>query len=76
MTRTIFMIVLFLLIFAAMVWQRIRDTVPKPRRLRKVTVKARWKDRHLVLNRQYVVKDEFKTIKHCTLGMRDPINHR
>ncbi|HEY9261237.1 hypothetical protein [Chitinophaga sp.] len=50
------------------------DTIPKVKKLKEVTVKARWQDRHLALNKQYVVKDEFKAIEHFTFDLRDPIN--
>lgn len=50
------------------------DTTPKVKKLKEVTVKARWKDRHLALNKKYVIKDEFKAIEHYTFDLRDPIN--
>lgn len=74
MTRVIFMLGLCLLTFAAMAQEHPSDTVRKTRKLKEVTVKARWQDRHLALNKQYVVKDEFKPIEHYTFDLRDPIN--
>ncbi|MET3879938.1 hypothetical protein [Chitinophaga sp. OAE865] len=74
MTRAIFMLGLFLLPLVAMAQEHPPDTIPKTKKLKEVTIKARWKDRHLALNKQYVVKDEFKPIEHYTFDLRDPVN--
>lgn len=74
MTRVIFTVGLFLLPFAVMAQEHTSDTIPKTKKLKEVTVRARWKDRHLALNKQYVIKDEFKPIEHYTFDLRDPIN--
>lgn len=42
--------------------------------LKAVEVKARWHDRHLALDKKYVVKDEFKATEQFTFDLRDPIN--
>jgi hypothetical protein len=74
MTRTILLINLLLLPVFVMAQERTTDTTPKIKKLKEVTVKARWQDRHLALNKQYVVKDEFRAIEHFTFDLRDPIN--
>lgn len=73
MIRLILLVNLFLLPLAAIA-QENPDTTPKIKKLKEVTVKARWADRHLALNKRYVVKDEFRAIEHFTFDLRDPIN--
>jgi hypothetical protein len=74
--RIILLVGVFTLPLIAVAQERTTDTTikPKTRKLREVTVKARWQDRHLALNKQYVVKDEFRAIEHYTFDLRDPIN--
>lgn len=73
MIRVLFLLI-FLLPLTAIAQEKGTDTIPKVKKLKEVTVKARWKDRHLALNKQYVIKDEFKAIEHYTFDLRDPIN--
>ena len=73
MIRLILLVNLFLLPLAAIAQEQ-PDTTPKIKKLKEVTVKARWQDRHLALNKRYVVKDEFRGIEHFTFDLRDPIN--
>lgn len=42
--------------------------------LKTVEVKSKWKDRHLALNKKYVMSDEFKAIEHYTFDLRTPMN--
>lgn len=72
MIRIIF-IFFFSLPFFAMAQQQQADTT-KPRKLKEVRVKARWQNRHAALNKQYVIREEFRAIEHYTFDLRDPIN--
>lgn len=42
--------------------------------LKTVEVKSKWKDRHLALDKKYVLSDEFKPIEHYTFDLRNPMN--
>jgi hypothetical protein len=47
---------------------------PSIKQLKQIDVKGRWIDRHLALNKQYVMSKEFAPIEHFTFDLRDPMN--
>ncbi|MBV8250960.1 MAG: hypothetical protein JO154_00010 [Chitinophaga sp.] len=44
------------------------------RNLKPVVVKARWQDRHLMLNKKYVMSKEFAPIEQFSFDLRNPVN--
>ncbi|MBV7532755.1 hypothetical protein [Chitinophaga sp. sic0106] len=49
-------------------------TLGKSKTLKTVIVKARWNDRHLALNKRYVMDQRFAAIEQFSFDLRDPIN--
>ncbi|WP_143160120.1 hypothetical protein [Chitinophaga jiangningensis] len=46
----------------------------KSKTLKTIIVKARWNDRHLALNKRYVMDQRFAAIEQFSFDLRDPIN--